>query len=115
MPERRAVRVVPQQPVTVVLETQDLKPVGFGALADISEAGACVWTREPGFSVGDSLILLLHFAGQGSPLRAAGRVIWSGPDRLHDGAARYGFEWAATSGPQHARLKILIRASRTSH
>jgi Tfp pilus assembly protein PilZ len=112
--ERSAVRVVPQRPVTVVIETHDFQPVAFGGVADISEAGACVWTDEAGFAVGDRLILLLSF-DQSQSLQAAGRVVWSGPDRFHEGASRYGLQWAATSGPQHARLKTLIRSSQTSH
>lgn len=114
MRERGAVRVVPQTPVTVVIETQDLQPVAFGAVANISENGACVWTPEAGFSVGERLILLLSF-GEGESLQAAGLVVWSGPDLFHEGALRYGLQWAATSGPQHARLKSLIRAYQTSH
>jgi len=98
----------------VVIETQDFQPVAFGGVTDISEAGACVWTDETGFAVGDRLILLLSF-GESQSLQAAGHVVWSGPDRLHEGASRYGVQWAATSGPQHARLKTLIRSSQVSH
>jgi Tfp pilus assembly protein PilZ len=114
MRERSAVRVVPQRPVTVVIETQELQSVASGAVADISDAGACVWTDETGFAVGDRLILLLSFDERES-LQAAGRVVWSAPDRFHEGASRYGLQWAATSGPQHARLKTLIRSSQISH
>lgn len=113
MRERSAVRVVPSKPVTVVIETQDFQPVAFGGVADISERGACVWTDESSFAVGDRLILLLSF-GQES-LQAAGRVVWSGPDQAHEGASRYGLQWAGTSGPLHTRLTFLIRASQTSH
>jgi Tfp pilus assembly protein PilZ len=113
MRERSAVRVVPERAITVVIESQDFQPVAFGAVADISEAGACVWTEEAGFAIGDRLILLLSFGMES--LQAAGRVVWSGPDRAHQGASRYGLQWAATSGPQHARLKTLIRSSQTSH
>ena len=112
--ERSAVRVIPQRPVTVVIETQDLRPVAHGAVADISEAGACVRTEEAGFAVGDRLILLLSF-DESHSLQAAGRVVWSAPDGTHEGSSRYGLQWAATSGPQHARLKTLIRSSQTSH
>lgn len=98
----------------MVIETQDFQPVAFGAVADISESGACVWTDEAGFAVGDRLILLLTFE-ESESLQAAGRVVWSGPDRFHEGASRYGLQWAATSGPQHGRLKTLIRSSQISH
>jgi Tfp pilus assembly protein PilZ len=112
--ERGAVRVIPRQPVTVVIGTQDLRPVARGAVADISEAGACFWTHEGAFAVGDRLILMLSF-DESQSLQAAGRVVWSAPDRVHEGSSRYGLQWAATSGPQHARLKTLIRTSQTSH
>jgi Tfp pilus assembly protein PilZ len=94
----------------VVIETQDAQPVTFGGVVDISEAGACVWTDESGFAVGSRLILLLS-SDQCRSLQAAGRVVWTGPDRVHEGAYRYGLQWAATSGPQHARLKALIRST----
>lgn len=112
--ERGAVRIVPEIPVTVVIENQDLQPVASGAVTNISEAGACVWSGDSSFAAGDRLILLLSF-GEGQALQAAGRVVWSGPDGDHEGAALYGVQWAATSGPQHARLKSLIRASQTTH
>jgi Tfp pilus assembly protein PilZ len=107
MRERAATRVIPKSAVTVAIETQGL-PVAFGVVANISEAGACVWTNGA-FQVGDSLVLRLSFPQEPLPLQAAGRVVWEEIGRLHRGGAlRYGLQWSHASGPQHHRLKLLI-------
>jgi len=104
MKDRTAVRIVPPRPVTVIIETPELIPVAYGAVANISDAGACLWTAA-GFHAGDRIILQMNFAGEEHPLQAAARVIWSD---WGDGGGRCGLQWAARSGPQHARLKSLI-------
>ena len=106
MRERVAVRVIPRSAVTVALGNHDL-PRAYGVVANISEAGACVWTNGA-FRTGDSLVLRLSFAHEGQPFQAAGTVVWSEQGRDQGDTLRYGLRWAHASGPQHDRLKTLI-------
>ena len=105
MKDRIAVRTVPPKPVTVIIETPELIPVAYAAVANISDAGACLWTAA-GLRAGDRIILQMNFVGEEQPLQAAARVVWSD---WGDGGGRCGLQWAARSGPQHARLKSLIQ------
>jgi Tfp pilus assembly protein PilZ len=109
MRKRNALRVIPRSAVTVVIENQGL-PRAFGVVANISDAGACVWTTAA-FDVGENLVLRLSFALEPQPFQAAGRVVWGETGRNGAGALCYGLQWAHPSGPQHARLRGLIRVS----
>jgi Tfp pilus assembly protein PilZ len=112
MDKRTTVRFVPRRPVTALLEDQDLVPVALAQVADISEGGVCLWT-DAEVRAGDLLILQLSFPQELRPFQAAGRVVWTrGADAAR---GQCGVAWAATTGPQHARLSILIRASQTGH
>jgi Tfp pilus assembly protein PilZ len=111
MDKRTSVRIVPRRAVTALLEDQDLVPVALARVADISEGGVCLWT-DADLHAGDLLILQLSFPGELRPFQAAGRVVWT---REGGEGAQCGVAWAATAGPQHARLTILIRTSQTSH
>jgi len=112
MDKRTSVRFVPRRAVTALLEDRDLAPVALAQVADISEGGVCLWTNAS-LRAGDLLILQLSFPEELRPFQAAGRVVWTrGED---EGGCQCGVAWAATAGPQHARLSILIRASQTGH
>jgi Tfp pilus assembly protein PilZ len=111
MDKRNTTRFIPRRIVTALLESQDLVPLSLARVADISEGGVCLWTNAA-LQTGDVLILQLSFPEEDKPFQAAGRVVWSEPGA----AARCGVAWAATHGPQHARLGLLIRGSqRTGH
>jgi Tfp pilus assembly protein PilZ len=114
MKDRSAVRVVPQEPISAVIRTQDLLVVAVGEVANISETGICVWT-DAGFQVGQQLILRLGFASEKQPFQVAGQVVWAGDRSREESVRRYGLQWAATSGPAHTHLKSLIGRSETSH
>ncbi len=109
MRKRNALRVIPRSAVTVVIENQSLSRA-FGVVANISDTGVCVWTTAA-FNVGANLVLRLSFAPEGPPFQAAGRVVWGEAGRSGAGALCYGLKWAHPSGPQHARLRSLIRDS----
>ncbi len=106
MRDRSAIRVIPRSAITVAIEGQG-GPLASGVVANISEAGVCVWT-EGAFKIGDTLVLRLSFAQEPEPLQAAGRIVWTERDRDEKGARRYGLQWAHTAGPQHARLRSVI-------
>lgn len=112
MEKRTTVRFVPRRAVTALLEDQDLVPVALAQVADISEGGVCLSTDAP-VHTGDLLILQLSFPEELRPFQAAGHVVWT--RAAGTASAQCGVAWAATAGPQHARLSILIRASQTSH
>jgi len=109
MRERTAVRVTPRNAVTVAIENQGY-PMAYGVVANISDAGACVWTNGA-FAVGENLVLRLSFPHQSQPLQAAGRVVWEDPQRDDRGAMRLGVQWSHASGPAHARLKEMIHTA----
>jgi len=106
MQERSAVRVTPRSAVTVAIEAQD-QPPARGVVADISESGACLWTKGT-YAVGESLVLRLSFPREPRPLQAAGRVVWETSTRDEKGAMRLGLAWSHTTGPAHLHLKELI-------
>lgn len=113
MDKRNTTRFVPRRIVTALLESQDLVPLSLALarVADISDGGVCLWTNAA-LHPGDALILQLSFPEEDKPFQAAGRVVWSEPGP----AGRCGVAWAATHGPQHARLGLLIQGSQqTGH
>ncbi len=105
--ERRAVRVVPPETVTVTMENGK-GPVAYGIVANISETGACVRTDLP-FAPGEELLLGLNFALEAQPLSATGRVIWaSGPPVEGKGYLRHGLQWTY-DGPHRVRLRLAVK------
>jgi Tfp pilus assembly protein PilZ len=109
MRDRSAIRVTPRSAVTVAIEGQG-GPLAYGVVANISEAGVCVWT-DGAFQIGETLVLRLRFAQEPESLQAAGRIVWGERNRDEKGARRYGLQWAHTSGPQHDRLRSAINTS----
>jgi hypothetical protein len=108
MLQRGAVRIVPRSPITVALQKSGA-PYAYGVVANISEAGACLWT-DATLDPGTSLNLRLSFPRGSQPLDADGVVVWGEP-RGEARARRYGLEWKDQSAPRHARLKGIITAS----
>jgi Tfp pilus assembly protein PilZ len=109
MRERSAVRVVPKNAITLVIENQGL-PLAYGVVANISDAGACVWTNGQ-FSIGESVALRLSFAREVQPFEAKGHVVWGEPEAGGKETLRYGLEWDEVPPPERARLKSLIQAA----
>lgn len=107
MRERNAVRVVPRSAVTVAIANQGLS-LAYGVVADISEAGACVWTNGL-FKPGEALNLRLSFANEAQPFQASGRLVWMEP-RTGKGVLRCGVQWAPP-GSKPSRLRTLIATS----
>jgi Tfp pilus assembly protein PilZ len=108
MRERSAVRLIPRNAITVAIENEGY-PLAYGVVANISEAGACLWTNGA-FHVGESLVLRLSFPHEPQPVQAVGRVVWEDADRDEQGALRYGLFWTP-SGPHTSRLQGLIDAT----
>lgn len=104
MHQRGAVRVSPRTPVTVAIDSATLRR-HFGVVANISEAGACVWT-DASFHRDESLGVQLSF-GSEEPFPVAGRVVWSKLER-GEGGYRYGLQWYALAEGEFGRLKELI-------
>jgi Tfp pilus assembly protein PilZ len=111
MRERTAVRVTPRNAITVVIENQGL-PFAYGVVANISEAGVCVWTNGR-FKVGENLVLRLSFTREPQPFQASGVVIWGDayPERGAGSDVRYGLQWGPVESPVKDHLRGLIAAS----
>jgi Tfp pilus assembly protein PilZ len=109
MQERGAVRITPRAAITVVIEDEGYGQA-YGVVANISEAGACVWTNGR-FSIGDNLVVRLSFVREPQPFQTSGQVVWGDPTPERDTATRYGLKWAPVPAPEHERLRSLISAS----
>jgi len=106
MRPRAFARAVPQSPVTVAFE-EGGEPTAYGAVANISEGGACVWTAAR-FDVGQRLSLRLSAAREPQPLEAPALVVWGAED-LSDAehAQRYGLQWVQPSADCRLQLRRL--------
>jgi Tfp pilus assembly protein PilZ len=113
MRERSTVRVVPKNAITVVIENQGL-PLAYGVVANISDAGACLWTNGQ-FSIGEAVALRLSFAREEQPFEASGHVVWGEPEAGGKAAGkdtlRYGLVWDEPSTAERMRLKGLIEGA----
>jgi len=105
MVERSAIRVVPKSAITVAIEEEGAVRA-YGVVANISEAGACVWT-DATLDVGQDLMFALSFPHEPQPLETRGRVVWAGPTPT-EGTVRYGLQWSSPTRAERARLKELI-------
>jgi hypothetical protein len=99
MRQRGAVRIVPRSPITVAVQEGGV-PVAYGVVANISEAGACIWT-DAGLLAGSPVNLRLSFPRESQPDDAEGVVVWGDPG---SGTRRYGLRWTDPSGARQARL-----------
>jgi Tfp pilus assembly protein PilZ len=109
MRERGTVRVIPRNAITVVIENQGV-PFAYGVVANISEAGACVWTNGR-FQVGESIVMRLSFAREPQPFQAAGVVVWADAPPAKEADVRYGLQFVLVPPPVKERLRGLISAS----
>ena len=108
MRQRVAVRIVPRSPVTVAIEESGL-PLSYGVVANISEAGVCIWT-DARLESGGSLHVRLSFPRGSQPLDAVGVVVWGSPAANGaTGSLRYGVRWTNPTPQYKERLKRLMR------
>ncbi len=106
MVQRGAVRVVPKSPITVAIEESGA-PKAYGVVANISEAGACIWT-DAGLEPGGAVNLRLSFPRESQPLLAEGVVVWGDPG---PGTRRFGLRWTDQSETRRARVRRMLAAS----
>ncbi len=90
--------------MTVAFEESG-QPVAYGAVANLSEGGACVWTAAH-FDVGQELSLRLSGAREPQPVESCGRVIWESAEATEGQEAhRYGLEWVTPSTEYRRQLR----------
>jgi len=90
--------------MTVAFEESG-QPVAYGAVANLSEGGACVWTAAH-FDVGQELSLRLSGAREPQPLESRGRVIWESAEAEEGREAhRYGLQWVTPSADYRKQLR----------
>jgi hypothetical protein len=98
-------RIIPGDAITVAIGHHDI-PCAYGAVANISGNGGCIWT-DGRFRVGESLRLCLSFAREHQPVEAYGRVMWCEASE-DDATVRYGFQWQETARAEQDRLARLL-------
>jgi hypothetical protein len=110
MQQRGTARVIPRSPITVAIHAQGA-PLAYGVVANISVAGACIWT-DAGLEPGRTLTLRLSFPRSSQPVDAEGVVVW-GEARAQraTGALRYGLQFLAQPEGPEGRLGKMIAAS----
>ncbi len=107
MQTRAYVRAIPRMPMTVAFEHAG-EPLAYGAVANISEGGACVWTAA-NFDVGQSIRLLLSAARQPQPIEAPAMVVWEAGQKDKDPHThRYGLRWLAPTKEYRSELQRLL-------
>jgi len=106
MVQRGSARIVPRSPITVAIE-EDGAPKAYGAVANISEGGACIWT-DARLDAGAAVDLRLSFPRGSQPLLAKGVVVWGDPGR---GARRFGLRWTDAADARRARVERSASAS----
>lgn len=110
MRPRAFVRAVPRTPMTVAFEEAGA-PLAYGAVANISEGGACVWTSAH-FDVGQRLSLRLSATREPQPLEAPAVVVWGAEDPLQaEHAHRYGLRWVEPSPGHRQQIRRLVDVS----
>lgn len=108
MRHRGAVRIVPRRPITVAIQ-DGAAPYAYGVVANISVAGACIWTNVV-LSTGRNVNLRLSFPRRSQPIDAEGVVVWGEPAGEAE-TRRYGLHWTDQSAPRQARLERIISSS----
>jgi Tfp pilus assembly protein PilZ len=84
------------------------EPFAYGAVANISEGGACVWTAAR-FDVGQELTLRLSAAQEPQPLETPATVVWGLPDPAKDPQTqRYGLQWVEETPTSRSRIRRLL-------
>ncbi len=106
MQDRAFVRAVPRTPMTVAFEETG-QPLAYGAVANISEGGACVWSAA-NFAVGQRLSLRLSAARRPQPLEAPAVVMWGSREKDQPHTHRYGLRWVAPTKEYQSDLRRLL-------
>ncbi len=107
MQKRAYVRAVPRMPMTVAFEEAG-EPLAYGAVANISEGGACVWTAA-NFDVGQSISLSLSAAQRPQPLDGLAMVVWEAEEKDKDPHThRYGLRWLAPTKEYSSELRRIL-------
>jgi len=110
MRTRAFVRAVPQSPMTVAFEEAG-EAFAYGAVANISEGGACIWTASQ-FDVGRELNLRLSAAPQPQPFEAPALVVWATTDPEKEPQThRYGLQWVEPTSDHRSQIRRLLRLS----
>ncbi len=107
-PTRQRARIVPPSPITVAIDDENGLPLGYGVIANVSDAGGCVWTDgvlDPGARLG----LRVSFSQPSEVHEAAALVVWGaeGEDRAGCRMHRYGLRWQDASSACVRRLRDL--------
>ena len=112
-PPRQRARVVPPSPITVAIDDENGLPLGYGVIANVSDAGACIWTNGQ-LDPGARLSLRVSFAQPAEVHDVAAIVVWGdeGEARSGEPMHRYGLRWHDASSACVLRLRHLaLRAS----
>ncbi len=106
---RRHPRVVPDSPLTVAIWDSRGLCVGYGAVANVSRGGACIWT-DGILPTGTRLSLRLSFSRPAEVHEIEGSVVWEGPgESMADMPAhRVGVAWGAAPPACEERLRELL-------
>lgn len=105
-PTRQRARIVPPSPITVAIDDENGLPLGYGVIANVSDAGACIWTDgrlDPGARLG----LRVSFPRPAEVHEAAALVVWGeeGEDPAGCRMHRYGLRWKDASSACVRRLR----------
>lgn len=113
-PPRLRSRIVPPNPITVALDDENGLPLGYGVIANVSDAGGCIWT-DRALEPGAWLCLRISFACPAEVHEVAAQVVWAdeGQDRAGTPTRRYGLRWHGTPTACLTRLNDL--ALRAAH
>lgn len=107
MQKRAHVRAIPRTPVTVAFD-EGGEPLAYGAVANISEGGACVWTSAH-FEVGQRLSVRLSASRRPQPLESPAVVVWEAGEKNDDERShRYGLRWSSPSPEYRSQLLSLF-------
>jgi hypothetical protein len=107
-PTRQRARIVPPNPITVAIDDENALPLGYGVIANVSDAGGCIWT-DSRLDPGARLSLRVSFPCPPEVHEAAALVVWGaeGEDRSGSRMHRYGLRWNDASSACVRRLREL--------
>jgi hypothetical protein len=105
-PRRLTPRIVPPSPITLAIEDEKGETVAYGVVADISGAGACVWT-DAALAVGQTLSFRISFAEPPDVQELLGVVVWTEESRQSESCRtrRSGIEWLGATRACRERLR----------
>ena len=111
IPPRKRARIVPPNPITVGIDDENGLPLGYGVIANVSDAGACIWT-DGRLDPGTRLSLRVSFAQPAEVHDVAAQVVWGaeGEDPVEGQTRRYGLRWHDASSACVRRLREVALA-----